>query len=232
MDANRLGPLQFWGDSNMAEMQWITAAEWRDYDPIKYKTPEPDWGTEPPLTWDELCGYSPQLIALLHAAQAMCSRGIDDSGLCDMWLWNTVIRLPMELYVGWHVRTPLQKDNSRLRSGAAFRLAYEMLYDAFVACSCARCNPERQERNGEERSRVTPKLRFQVFERDTYRCRYCGRHLDALDCEAGEHLVIEHVVAIAKGGTSDLPNLVTACNTCNAGKGTKCTSRFVDVAAG
>lgn len=77
-----------------------------------------------------------------------------------------------------------------------------------------------------KRAGIHPKLRFQVFERDAYRCSYCGRHLDALDVDAGEHLVVEHVVAIANGGTSDLTNLVTACNTCNAGKGTRHTERF------
>lgn len=56
-------------------------------------------------------------------------------------------------------------------------------------------------------------MRFEVFKRDLFTCRYCGRKPpDVL-------LVIDHVVPVCEGGSSDVDNLTTACDPCNAGKG-------------
>lgn len=61
---------------------------------------------------------------------------------------------------------------------------------------------------------VPAKLRFQVFTRDKFRCIYCGG-----SSEQGNVLEIDHLIPRSKGGTDDLDNLVTACSTCNQGKG-------------
>ncbi len=60
---------------------------------------------------------------------------------------------------------------------------------------------------------LSPKLRFQVFSRDGYRCIYCG----ATGAEAALH--IDHKVSVAEGGTDEIENLATACDRCNLGKG-------------
>ena len=67
-------------------------------------------------------------------------------------------------------------------------------------------------------------LRFRCFERDGYRCAYCGRHREQLD--DGEYLVADHVTPVADDGPTDLDNLVSACNTCNEGKSASTTRRF------
>lgn len=59
---------------------------------------------------------------------------------------------------------------------------------------------------------VSKRLRFEVFRRDGFACRYCGA--SASDTT----LTIDHVVPIALGGTDEPANLVTACAPCNAGK--------------
>lgn len=53
-------------------------------------------------------------------------------------------------------------------------------------------------------------LRQEVFERDGYRCVYCGEATEAPHCD--------HVVPLAKGGVSVLENLATACAPCNISK--------------
>lgn len=58
-------------------------------------------------------------------------------------------------------------------------------------------------------------LRFSIFARDNFTCRYCGRQSDIVP------LVIDHVIPVCKGGTADPENLITACNDCNAGKAGK-----------
>lgn len=53
------------------------------------------------------------------------------------------------------------------------------------------------------------KLRQPVLKRDGFKCVYCGDD---------ENLVVDHVVPVAKGGWTDLDNLVAACRACNSGK--------------
>jgi 5-methylcytosine-specific restriction endonuclease McrA len=55
--------------------------------------------------------------------------------------------------------------------------------------------------------------REQIFERDEYRCVYCGEQFDV-----GE-LTVDHVQPRMRGGDRSSGNLVTACNACNVRKG-------------
>lgn len=64
-------------------------------------------------------------------------------------------------------------------------------------------------------SGVGKRLRFEVFKRDGFTCVYCGGQPPkvVLHCD--------HVVAVGNGGSSDIDNLVTACDACNLGKGAR-----------
>jgi len=55
--------------------------------------------------------------------------------------------------------------------------------------------------------------REQIFERDEFRCVYCGEQFDV-----GE-LTVDHVQPRMRGGDRSSGNLVTACSACNARKG-------------
>ena len=69
--------------------------------------------------------------------------------------------------------------------------------------------------------------REQVFERDRYRCVYCGEVYPA------EELTVDHVQARVRGGDRSGGNLVTACRACNTVKGHRRVGEFLrdDVAA-
>jgi hypothetical protein len=54
--------------------------------------------------------------------------------------------------------------------------------------------------------------RFEIFKRDRFRCVYCGRSPPEV------LLHVDHIIAVANGGTSDATNLATACADCNGGK--------------
>jgi hypothetical protein len=60
---------------------------------------------------------------------------------------------------------------------------------------------------------ISLSLRFQVFRRDAFTCQYCGRK--------APHAVlhVDHVQPWSSGGSNDILNLRTACDTCNLGKG-------------
>jgi hypothetical protein len=65
------------------------------------------------------------------------------------------------------------------------------------------------------RKAVSAGVRFAIFKRDLFTCQYCGAHPPAAI------LHVDHIIAVAKGGCNDDDNLVTACSTCNGGKGSK-----------
>lgn len=60
-----------------------------------------------------------------------------------------------------------------------------------------------------QRRRMTPARRRAVFDRDGRVCRACG---------ATETLHIDHIIPIARGGSSDLENLQVLCASCNSSK--------------
>ncbi len=58
-----------------------------------------------------------------------------------------------------------------------------------------------------------PFSRANIYARDEYSCRSCGRTLPAGD------LTFDHVVPVAHGGGKDWENIVTCCVSCNREKG-------------
>lgn len=60
------------------------------------------------------------------------------------------------------------------------------------------------------------KLREQVFRRDGHVCYRCGRYASTVD----------HVLAVALGGTHDLRNLRPACSRCNSSTGASLGNRL------
>lgn len=64
-----------------------------------------------------------------------------------------------------------------------------------------------------ERGKVSNKLRFAIYKRDGYRCRYCHRSDREVPLE------IDHIIPISKGGKSEYDNLQTLCHDCNVRKG-------------
>lgn len=65
------------------------------------------------------------------------------------------------------------------------------------------------------RKAISAKRRFEIFKRDEFTCQYCGAHPPAVI------LHVDHIVAVANGGTNDEDNLITSCSGCNLGKGAR-----------
>ena len=62
------------------------------------------------------------------------------------------------------------------------------------------------------RKNVSTRTRFEIFKRDKFTCQYCGSQPPAVI------LHVDHILAVANGGTNDTENLTTACEGCNLGK--------------
>jgi HNH endonuclease/Homing endonuclease associated repeat len=62
---------------------------------------------------------------------------------------------------------------------------------------------------------VNVKLRFTVFQTDSFRCRSCG----ASPAKTPEiELHVDHIIPWSKGGETEIQNLQTLCSKCNFGK--------------
>lgn len=59
---------------------------------------------------------------------------------------------------------------------------------------------------------VSTRTRFEVFKRDGFTCRYCGRTSPEVVLE------IDHIMPVCEGGGDDPINLTTSCWECNRGK--------------
>ena len=70
------------------------------------------------------------------------------------------------------------------------------------------------QQKAQRRAEVAVGIRFKVFQRDGFRCRYCGRA-----AAEGAVLEVDHIVPRSKGGEDTLENLCAACWECNRGKG-------------
>jgi hypothetical protein len=60
---------------------------------------------------------------------------------------------------------------------------------------------------------ISKKIRFEIFKRDNFTCRYCGKKPPEVMLE------MDHLMPISEGGKDDLNNLLTSCFNCNRGKG-------------
>ena len=70
-----------------------------------------------------------------------------------------------------------------------------------------------QERTRQRQTRyVSARKRWQVLERDAYRCVYCQADLTQVT------FAIDHRVPVTRGGTNAIENLQATCKTCNARK--------------
>jgi predicted Zn-ribbon and HTH transcriptional regulator len=104
---------------------------------------------------------------------------------------------------------------------AAYRLGILSEKGRGMVPAPARCKEcyERREASVRDAGRpsardlIPPQLRFRVFQRDGFRCRYCGR-----GATQGAILHLDHVVPFSAGGETTEENLLTACDTCNLGK--------------
>jgi HNH endonuclease len=65
---------------------------------------------------------------------------------------------------------------------------------------------------GYRKQPIPVSLRWAVWERDEFACRYCG---------VRKFLSVDHIVPESKGGTLELSNLQTLCRSCNSRKGVR-----------
>jgi hypothetical protein len=76
----------------------------------------------------------------------------------------------------------------------------------------------RKSRQG--RGSIPKFIRHKVYDRDGFRCQFCGQHLTLEEC------TIDHLVPLALGGLDEVINYVTACRPCNRRKASMPLAKF------
>ena len=71
-----------------------------------------------------------------------------------------------------------------------------------------------------KKSRESKNSNFLIYERDGFRCQYCG-----LTPQDNIKLSVDHIYPVSKGGSNDAHNLITSCQACNSGKHNKILDR-------
>jgi 5-methylcytosine-specific restriction endonuclease McrA len=69
--------------------------------------------------------------------------------------------------------------------------------------------------------KLIPEIKNKVWEKTGGFCTYCHCKLLPFGSSDLNSFTVDHIVAIRDGGTNDIDNLVPACKTCNARKGSK-----------
>lgn len=67
-------------------------------------------------------------------------------------------------------------------------------------------------KSGDIRKGINLKLRYQIMQRDNFKCVLCGATSE------NTVLMIDHINPVVKGGDNDEKNLRTLCRECNLGK--------------
>lgn len=75
---------------------------------------------------------------------------------------------------------------------------------------------------------LAPDKRLAIHLRDDFTCLYCGRDLRAAEPRV---MQVDHVKCWSHGGSNDPTNLVTACRTCNCGRGNKKVEDYASAGA-
>ncbi len=108
----------------------------------------------------------------------------------------------------------IRKEGEPTRDGTPYRV---LIPDEIEACRKFRA----ERKAGETKAELSEsdvdyynvrENRIKVYERDGYKCRYCGKQLTRFTC------TLDHLTPVAAGGTNSLDNLVTACLGCNSRK--------------
>ena len=76
-----------------------------------------------------------------------------------------------------------------------------------------------------KRKPLSKSIRFRIFARDNFTCRYCGRQSDTIA------LAVDHIFPVCQGGTNEEENLITACVDCNGGKAGKTIPQIIPTEA-
>jgi len=113
----------------------------------------------------------------------------------------------------------IRKDGDTTREGTP----YLILLPEEIPWCAELIQKEREKKNSpspvDEKTEVDyyniAENRLKIFERDGYKCHYCGKQLTRFSA------TLDHIQPVSKKGTHSYDNLITACLHCNSRRGNR-----------
>jgi|SRR3989344_5499997 len=137
-----------------------------------------------------------------------------DSAISDLYLSKELSakEISEELFSKTKILITPRSIQRRLKSlniirsfSAAFNLAIKKGRKSYA-------HLRRSVKSSDMRKGIQPKLRYQVMQKDGFKCVLCGKNANE------DRLEIDHIKPVVYGGTNELRNLHTLCSECNKGK--------------
>ena len=72
----------------------------------------------------------------------------------------------------------------------------------------------------QNRKRLDPELRRQLYERQNKKCGYCGNKIGFSE------VTVDHKIPLSRGGPDCMDNMICSCKPCNALKGNRTVEEF------
>jgi len=140
----------------------------------------------------------------------------DDSGTISLGQVQAVLR-------ALEAKGAIRKDGEPNRDGTLYRV---MIPEEIKECRVLM----QEHQKSEIQPVVTEKEvdyynvrenRLQIYERDDYKCRYCGKQLTRFTA------TLDHIVPVVDGGENAYENVITACFSCNSRKNRRPVGDFL-----
>ncbi len=131
---------------------------------------------------------------------------------------NLAMKTTQSALKGLETKGAIVKSGEPNREGTLYRvLLPEEIEDCVSAMNAAEAMPSALAPNIEKEADFynVRENRLRVFERDGYKCRYCGKQLTRFTA------TLDHLQPVSEGGDNSFDNLTTACIHCNSRKGAR-----------
>jgi 5-methylcytosine-specific restriction endonuclease McrA len=140
----------------------------------------------------------------------------------DIYDINSIINSFVLLYPIYDSILRIAKGENHLFQSLISKLKYKNIYvDEYDNIKKTGVINEEEthnilEKNIDNKNVVRAGMRWQVFERDEFKCVACGK-----SAQNGAILHVDHILPRSKGGKEEMDNYQTLCHLCNIGKSNK-----------
>jgi hypothetical protein len=124
--------------------------------------------------------------------------------IIDMWGQHSAVEIA-ELVNLWHQQNAKAKGNTSRPVTTDAGVMYQAAKLGYISQEEAEAYHKERKKLQARKNYVPQKVRTAVLQRDGHQCLVCG---------ASEDLIVNRIVSVTKGGTSEADNLQTLCGPC------------------
>jgi len=124
--------------------------------------------------------------------------------IINMWGQHSPVEIAEKVNL-WHKQNAKAKGNKRWPVTTDAGVMYQAAKLGYISQDEADAYYKQRKKIQARKNYVPQKVRAAVLQRDGHKCLLCG---------TPEDLIVNHIVSVNKGGTSEVDNLQTLCGPC------------------